>query len=224
MSNFLSRVMDKTYYKFLQDDGQAPYATNFHWPLQKNGKPGKYLPRIKEPLEMCRIGYHLATEDNLIDWIEPHLYICELAKNSEIVVGDNNICTSGRIRLVKKVETWNERTARLFAADCAERALPIFEKERPDDDRPRKAIEAARKFVAGEIDKQELDAARDAARAAARAAARDAGAAAWAAAWAAAAGEAAWAAAGEAARAAAGAAEENAQNDLLLQYIRGERG
>ncbi|MEK6239408.1 MAG: TIGR02996 domain-containing protein [Planctomycetales bacterium] len=32
----------------------------------------------------------------------------------------------------------------LFAADCAERALPIFEKAFPDDDRPRQAIEAAR--------------------------------------------------------------------------------
>ncbi|MEK6236886.1 MAG: TIGR02996 domain-containing protein, partial [Planctomycetales bacterium] len=32
----------------------------------------------------------------------------------------------------------------LFAADCAERVLPLFEAVYPDDDRPRKAIEAAR--------------------------------------------------------------------------------
>ena len=31
-----------------------------------------------------------------------------------------------------------------FAADCAERVLPIFEGAYPTDDRPRKAIEAAR--------------------------------------------------------------------------------
>ena len=32
----------------------------------------------------------------------------------------------------------------LFAADCAEQVLPIFESAYPTDDRPRKAIEAAR--------------------------------------------------------------------------------
>ena len=31
-----------------------------------------------------------------------------------------------------------------FAADCAERVLPIFEGAYPTDNRPRKAIEAAR--------------------------------------------------------------------------------
>jgi hypothetical protein len=34
-----------------------------------------------------------------------------------------------------------------FAADCAERVLPIFEKRYPNDSRPRKAVEAARTWV-----------------------------------------------------------------------------
>jgi hypothetical protein len=38
----------------------------------------------------------------------------------------------------------DRRSAALFAADCAERVLPIFEAAYPTDDRPRKAIEAAR--------------------------------------------------------------------------------
>ena len=67
---------------------------------------------------------------------------------------------------------------RLFAADCAEKVLPIFEKERPNDDRPRKAIEAARAYAGGEIDAAAVAAAwaagRDAAMAAGRAAKRDA--------------------------------------------------
>ena len=86
--------------------------------------------------------------------------------------------------------------ARFIAADLAKSVLPIFEKANPDDDRPRKAIEAARAFASGELSSDELaaaeaaawDAAEDAAwnfawnvaRAAARAAARDvAEAAAW---------------------------------------------
>ncbi|MBA7479526.1 hypothetical protein ES707_14960 [subsurface metagenome] len=34
-----------------------------------------------------------------------------------------------------------------WAADCAERVLPFFEKAYPEDDRPRKAIEACRTWV-----------------------------------------------------------------------------
>jgi len=71
----------------------------------------------------------------------------------------------------------------LWAAECAERVLHYFEKEYPRDDRPRKAIEAARAWVRGEIKVGEARAAaiaahaaaRDAENPAARAAARAAG-------------------------------------------------
>jgi hypothetical protein len=39
----------------------------------------------------------------------------------------------------------------LWAAVCAEHVLPLFEAVRPDDDRPRRAIEAARAWVRGEL-------------------------------------------------------------------------
>ncbi len=45
----------------------------------------------------------------------------------------------------------DHRTLALWAADCAERVLPYFEEKRPEDDRPRKAIEAARAWARGEI-------------------------------------------------------------------------
>jgi hypothetical protein len=56
----------------------------------------------------------------------------------------------------------------LWAAKCAEHVLPYFEKEYPRDDRPRKAIEAGRAWVRGEIKMGELRAAALAAHAAAR--------------------------------------------------------
>lgn len=39
----------------------------------------------------------------------------------------------------------------LWAADCAEHVLPLFEAARPDDPRPREAIAAARAWVRGEL-------------------------------------------------------------------------
>ena len=47
-------------------------------------------------------------------------------------------------RLVRRVETWTLTAQRLFAADCAERVLPLFEAVFPNDGRPREAIRAAR--------------------------------------------------------------------------------
>ena len=61
------------------------------------------------------------------------------------------------------IDDLTEQEQRLIAADFAERVLPIFEAHYPDDDRPRKAIEAARAYARGEITKEQLAAARAAA-------------------------------------------------------------
>ena len=84
-----------------------------------------------------------------------------------------------------------------FLADVAESVLHIFEEKFPEDDRPRKAIQAIRDYRAGKISLNDLDAAAKAA---------------WAAAWAAGgvAGTTVWAAAGTAAGAATRAAARDA--------------
>jgi len=45
----------------------------------------------------------------------------------------------------------DRRTVAGWAADCAERVLPLFETEAPDDERPRDAIARARAFSRGEL-------------------------------------------------------------------------
>ncbi len=47
----------------------------------------------------------------------------------------------------------------LLGCDWAENCLANFEKEFPNDDRPRKAIEAKRKYINGEISEEKLSAA-----------------------------------------------------------------
>ena len=44
-------------------------------------------------------------------------------------------------QLARRTDHW---TLAIWAADCAERVLPLFEQKRPDDIRPRAAIEALR--------------------------------------------------------------------------------
>lgn len=67
-----------------------------------------------------------------------------------------------------RLEEGDHRSLALWAADCAERVLPLFEKKFPKDDRPRKAIEALRAWTRGEIRVGEARAAGVAAHAAAR--------------------------------------------------------
>lgn len=78
----------------------------------------------------------------------------------------------------------DQKILALWAADCAEHVLPCFEDKYPDDDRPKKAIEACRRWVAtgvfkmADIRRASLDAhaaAREAREADAIAAARAAG-------------------------------------------------
>ena len=66
------------------------------------------------------------------------------------------------------IDDLTEQEQRLIAADFAEHVLPLFEADYPDDDRPRKAIEAARAFARGEVTRTQLKAARAAAGAAER--------------------------------------------------------
>ncbi|MGV8084503.1 MAG: putative immunity protein [Coriobacteriia bacterium] len=86
------------------------------------------------------------------------------------------VCRGGTLK-----DTQHRQLA-LWAADCAERVLDLFESERPGDDRPRHAIEQARAWARGEITmtaaRQAAYAAHEAARVAsgaAREAARAAG-------------------------------------------------
>lgn len=46
----------------------------------------------------------------------------------------------------------DRRIVAAWAADCAERVLALFEREAPDDPRPRDAIARARAFSRGELD------------------------------------------------------------------------
>jgi len=85
--------------------------------------------------------------------------------------------------LIKEKLKKNQKLLALWAADCAEHVLPFFEKEYPEDDRPKIAIEAARAWVHDEIKVGEArkaavathTAARNTNNVAARAAARAAG-------------------------------------------------
>jgi len=172
--------------KFLRADGTSPLQGH-HWPLPTDEGPGAWLPAITGKPVACRNGYHATGLNNLLEWLNKSAY--EVNSQSEWIDCGDKFVTAGPVRLTRKL-AFDDRIARHFACDCAQRVLPIFERARPNDMRVRECIATARAFADGNATQAQL-----------AAAAAAAGDAAWDAA-----GDAAWAAAGDAAGVAAGGA------------------
>ena len=154
------------YWKVLDNDNRSCHGGDATW------MPGEWMPAIEGELIPCENGYHLCRRQDLLLWLGKVIWEAEV--DGDVVEADDKIVARSA-RIMRRLDAWNERTARLFAADCAEHVLHLFERGVPNDARPRRAIEVARHYANDEA----TDAARDAAWAAAWDAAR---AAAWAAA------------------------------------------
>jgi hypothetical protein len=210
-------MSETTLYKVLGPNAESIHGGSGTWHLP-NGKPGQWMPKITEP-RCCKRGYHLVELYSLPEWLRANctIYLAE-GKGPKHSDGSGKTAFA-QARLVRQLHI-SEQDLRLFAADCADHVLPIYEKQYPKDQRPRKAIEAARAFARGEIDRQAADAAADAAWAASGGAAADAAMAASDAAADMAAKAAARAAARAAAAWAARDAERRWQADTLFTYLR----
>ena len=170
-------------YKIVGPDGSACHGGNGNWRLPTRGKPGKWMPAISEVVP-CKSGYHLLTAGRILEWLKLDCVLYEAEATGKRITEDDKIVVS-RARLTRRVGTLTHKLLVNFAADCVERGLPRWERMHPKDDRPRKAIEAARAWAMESTEKNRA-AAYDAARtahaatnAAADAAARTAHAAAY---------------------------------------------
>lgn len=73
-----------------------------------------------------------------------------------------------KIEQANRFNEQDHRASALWASECAEHVLSYFEEKYPQDDRPRKAIEAGRAWARGEITMSQARVAEFAAHAAAR--------------------------------------------------------
>lgn len=178
-----------TLYKVLNEDGSSFHGGSGKWFLPQGDEPGEWMPRIDDSVP-CERGYHVLKPEMLVKWLGPAIFEVEV-RGAEVWEGDKGAVEQAR--LIRRLERWNDQTARLFACDCAESVVHLVK-----DERSVNAMRVARRFAFGLASKEEL--------AAARAAAWDA------------AGDTARAAAWDTARAAAGAA----QTKRLFEYLEGK--
>src|SRR3990167_3805913 len=153
------------FYKVLRLDGTPYHGGQGRWPLP-NGQPAAWV-EVSGDLVPCRHGLHLCAREHLVRWLGPAIFEAEY-DGRMIDHGDKLVVA--RARLLRRLESWTPRTQRLFAADCAVRALTRErERGREPDARSWAAIDVARRFARDEATEQERAAAADAADAAAAA-------------------------------------------------------
>lgn len=147
-------------YKVLDVGGHPLWGGSDPWSLPTADGPGDWMPKI-DKIRPCVRGYHLCDgEEQLLSWLGPVIY--EAEGRGDRVNGGNKVVFS-EARLIRRLDAWNERSARLFACECACRVLHLFERKCPQDLRPRQAIETAVLFAEGLADEEELVVARQAA-------------------------------------------------------------
>ena len=134
---------------------------------------GEKISVDPEKLKPCKYGLHASIKIldalSFVSWSDS--IACRVKLSGKIINSDNKLVASERT-----VISWCESDIILqkFACNIAEDVLPIFEKSYPDDNRPRKSIEAKRLWLENKISYEDLIDARSAASAAASDAASDA--------------------------------------------------
>jgi hypothetical protein len=147
-------------------------------------------------IKLCKNGLHCSkTPYQAFSYVQGEVLAVVDVKGKSDKEDDKEAWSDMRI---VKAYKWTKKDSVAFAIYAAELVLDNYEKEYPDDKRPRKAIEAAKKVLFKDTKKN-----RDAAWSAARSAARSAESAAW---------SAAESAAESAARSAESAAESAARS------------
>lgn len=124
----------------------------------------RHYAAVSEPVEIGSVlsRHHANTCETLVDWLDSYVYVVQVFPPIE----DQGFrLIAGRVAFLRCVESWSPF---LFMADCQKKILPVFERERPSDERPRLAVAANRLYGLGEISERELSKARRAAREAAR--------------------------------------------------------
>ena len=151
------------WYKVLDARGRTCNGGTAKWNLPKGDRPGRWMKPIAN-IKMCTRGYHLVAAAQITQWLtaDDNL-ICEAEPRGEYLgpYGGKVCCTSARI--LRVVGKCSAKMLRLFACDCAERALAHVAEP---DSRSIAAIAVARRFANGEVTADQLAAAWDAARAA----------------------------------------------------------
>ena len=136
------------YYKFLTSEHKGEYSDyDFSEYLPKENESGAWLPTV-ETLSICESGYHCFEPKDILSWINAELW--EVEVGGDVLKEDEKLCAQ-QMRFIRKIEAWNEKTARLFACWCLLQVWHLL-----DDEHSKNAVIVAEKYANGEATESEL--------------------------------------------------------------------
>jgi uncharacterized protein with ATP-grasp and redox domains len=101
--------------------------------------------RKETEINICNSGFHASqTPLQALGYVHGEI-LSEVEVRGKSIIQDDKECWS-EMRIVKAYH-WTKEDSVELAIFSAELVIDIFEKKYPKDDRPRKAIEAARKYL-----------------------------------------------------------------------------
>jgi len=143
-------------YKVTDEDGSAQsHGKADIWPLPQGAVAGNWLEVAGERrnYRSYQRALRLYRRKDVKTWLGPVIWRAEVDAANGDAYADEWGIVARRARLLSRVAGWNARTARLFAADCAEHALLA---ERAAGREPEavcwQAVTVARAFARGEVD------------------------------------------------------------------------
>jgi hypothetical protein len=152
-------------YKFLDRKGRGIVSRNG----DQKWKVGEWY-KCEEKLDMCNVGFHASPKIyQAFSYIQGSVVAKVEVRGKHKSQDDKEVWEEMRIIEAKK---WTKKDSVALAIFSAELVIENYEKECPGDDRPRKAIEAAKKVLENDTAKNRsaASAARSVASAAASAA------------------------------------------------------
>ena len=133
-------------YKFLRT-GMKSENGNQVWKLRK-------WARVEGELELCKLGFHSSEEPyDAFSYVQGEI-LAIVECRGEHLKDDNKYCW--REQRVIKTYKWTKKDSVRLAIYSAEQVLHIFEKEYPNDNRPRKAIVSAKKWLKNPTEKNRV--------------------------------------------------------------------
>jgi hypothetical protein len=130
--------MTKTLYKFLRTGLKSDNGENRDWVI------GEWREE-KGGLGICSRGFHASkTPLQALSYVSGEI-LAKVEVRGESIIQENQECWS-EMRIVKAWH-WKKEDSMALAIFAAEQVIDIFEKEYPNNKRPREAIEAAKAYL-----------------------------------------------------------------------------
>jgi hypothetical protein len=142
----------KTLYKFLRTGLKSEHG-NHTWEI------GKWY-EVQGEVVPCYNGFHGSVEPlDALHYVKGE--ILAIVEVDGYHVSENDKQAWQKMRIVD-ARVWDKRDSVALAVFCAQMVLAIFESRYPQDKRPRKAIEAAAKWISSDKNHADTDADTDA--------------------------------------------------------------